>query len=493
VGQDLTAYLENESPVEERLIYSESLLPTLYDCSSLLGLTGDRWKYIQSSAPEMYDLDKDPGETKNRIEPEAKRARVFQEELKLILTEQARTTASRSKESMNQETRQKLESLGYVASSSVREDFEFDTNKDIPSDWLNTHQNLLLFSTFKKAGLFDQAKEAALKVTEEKPVYIPAYFYLAETQYNLGMYPEAISAGNKFLEKIGKSSERGENKLFLEVALKYLGIAYNILGLSYSSLQEYDKAFQQFEKALEKADDSESAKILNNIGIVYRSQGKLDKALDYFTKGLEFDPHSVESYYNSGIVQEQKKEYQKALSAFKKAHELKPDLIQAKTKYEQMQKILSQRAQVRKTVAQDESDLEKSPDSTKLLNRLAGSHLFLGNRDKAIAYWEKCLLTKPDNPDVLNNLAFIYAEKKVSHTFDSDKALDYAKKACNLTKHQNPNFLDTLASVHAARGEFDQAVDIAQQAMNIAISSNQLTLAESIQKNIEHYQNKSLP
>jgi serine/threonine-protein kinase len=119
--------------------------------------------------------------------------------------------------------------------------------------------------------------------------------------------------------------------------------------------------------------------------------------------------------------------------------------------------------------------------------------LFLGDVSKAVHYWERALAVESENASILNNLAYVYNQQTPLQTHDLNKALEYAQKACELTQYQNPNFLDTLASVHAARGEFDQAVDIAQQALNIAISSNQTPLAESIEKNIEHYQNKSLP
>lgn len=39
-----------------------------YGCSSLLGLETGKWKYIQASRPELYDLSEDPGESKNLVE-----------------------------------------------------------------------------------------------------------------------------------------------------------------------------------------------------------------------------------------------------------------------------------------------------------------------------------------------------------------------------------------------------------------------------------------
>jgi tetratricopeptide (TPR) repeat protein len=189
----------------------------------------------------------------------------------------------------------------------------------------------------------------------------------------------------------------------------------------------------------------------------------------------------------------QKGDFDDAMAAFEKAMELKPEWDFPKQQLQQTRQMLTQRAQVQQAIAQLESELENTPDRTDLLDRLGGSYLFLGDRDKAVGYWEQCLLIKPDNPDVLNNLAFLYADKNHVQTYDLGKALEYAQTSCKLSKYQNPNFLDTLALIQATRGDFEQAIEISEQALDLALSSNQSALAESIQKSIEQYQKRELP
>ncbi|MHC5018472.1 MAG: sulfatase [Planctomycetota bacterium] len=55
-GKDLSPYLWRETPEsEDRYIYSESLIATKYNASPLLAVTGNRFKYIQTARPELYD------------------------------------------------------------------------------------------------------------------------------------------------------------------------------------------------------------------------------------------------------------------------------------------------------------------------------------------------------------------------------------------------------------------------------------------------------
>ena len=50
----------NASP--SRRLYCESLTPTKYDANALFGVVTDRWKFIQTTRPELYDLAADPAE-----------------------------------------------------------------------------------------------------------------------------------------------------------------------------------------------------------------------------------------------------------------------------------------------------------------------------------------------------------------------------------------------------------------------------------------------
>ncbi|HTK83399.1 MAG TPA: DUF1028 domain-containing protein [Bacteroidota bacterium] len=68
------------------------------------------------------------------------------------------------------------------------------------------------------------------------------------------------------------------------------------------------------------------------------------------------------------------------------------------------------------------------------------------------------LREKPDDPDVLNSIAWTLASNEI----DNVRALDLAKRAVRL-KPDDLNFLDTLAECHFHLGHFDEAIAIESQ------------------------------
>lgn len=94
-GVDLSSNVRGEQPPEsDRHLYCESLTPTSYDANPLLGVVTDRWKYIRTTRSELYDLHRDPGETRNRFAEEPHRARILEDHLQQILEHAVREEAS---------------------------------------------------------------------------------------------------------------------------------------------------------------------------------------------------------------------------------------------------------------------------------------------------------------------------------------------------------------------------------------------------------------
>ena len=111
-----------------------------------------------------------------------------------------------------------------------------------------------------------------------------------------------------------------------------------------------------------------------------------------------------------------------------------------------------------------------------------------GEIDDAIFHWIKSLELKPEQPILLNDVAWIMATHNNKDSYNPDKAIHYALLACKYTNNQNAVFLNTLASTYAANDQFDNAIETAQQAIELATSLNQLRLAQQIKKSLRQYQ-----
>ena len=95
--------------------FAESLVPLLhYGWSDLRSVRDGRWKYILAPRPELYDLDRDPGELHNLIDAEPARARAMNAGIKERLqTEQKAVRTGPG--SVPPELLEKLGALGYVS------------------------------------------------------------------------------------------------------------------------------------------------------------------------------------------------------------------------------------------------------------------------------------------------------------------------------------------------------------------------------------------
>jgi len=110
-------------------------------------------------------------------------------------------------------------------------------------------------------------------------------------------------------------------------------------------------------------------------------------------------------------------------------------------------------------------ELEKSPDDPNLYQTLGDIYYNAKNYNGVKQAYEKSLDLKPDNPHVLNNLAWLYATCDDVRFRDPERALSLAKEAAKLLKA--PHILDTLAESYFVNGKFEEAVDAELRALEI--------------------------
>ncbi|MGD8286415.1 MAG: M48 family metalloprotease [Desulfobacterales bacterium] len=111
-------------------------------------------------------------------------------------------------------------------------------------------------------------------------------------------------------------------------------------------------------------------------------------------------------------------------------------------------------------------ELEESPKNPNLYSLLGdiyyNSKNYAGVRDA----YETSLALKPENAQVLNNLAWLYATCEEASLRDPQRALALAKLAIRL--EQSPHIWDTLAESYFTNGMYHDAVDASQHALGLA-------------------------
>jgi len=170
-GEDLSYYFGGgKLSHRDRHLYCESLTPRQYNGEPLRGLVTNRYKYIQTVRPELYDLVDDHRERDNVIKDQPQTAENLRKNLMRILGSTIPASTD-SKIDLNEQALKRLQSLGYVAGTVNKKDFELNQVGDDPKDLIdfhNSYQELINLIFMKQYG---QAKKLAQQLISQRPQF----------------------------------------------------------------------------------------------------------------------------------------------------------------------------------------------------------------------------------------------------------------------------------------------------------------------------------
>ena len=321
-GEDLSCFFTTSNIDKRRYIYCESLYPQRYGGNSLLGVVTNQWKYIQTTRPELYDLDKDTDETKNLVYLQPKQAHILKERLRLILDEQYQEGQKNNNSTFDPERRKRLESLGYVVSGTIQKDFRFDQSRTDPKNLIYLHEQNRRLKIFLTRKQYKRAKALCTKLLAERPKEVYLHYKLGEIAFALGDMEEAITHLTKALEIQPLKAD-----------------TYNNLGVALREAGKVDEAIVSFKEALAIKPDYYKAH--DNLGTVLASMGKMDEAVKHFREALRINANDADTHYNLAITFERLGRLDEATAHYRQALQLNPNHKPARKR---LQKALADEA-----------------------------------------------------------------------------------------------------------------------------------------------------
>ena len=193
------------APLDDEPTFAESLTPLIhYGWSDLRAIRDGRWKYILAPRPELYDLDRDPGERQNLIEQEPARARAYRAGIEQRLRkEQAAVRDPGSVASVPPDLLEKLGALGYVSSGGPSTGKASGAD---PKDKIDEYQTL---NTLMREGLIN-LREARYAASLERFGGLfdrgidsfEAHYYAARALTGLKRWREAAAHYERALQKL---------------------------------------------------------------------------------------------------------------------------------------------------------------------------------------------------------------------------------------------------------------------------------------------------
>jgi arylsulfatase A-like enzyme/Tfp pilus assembly protein PilF len=337
-GISLIPVIQGKVDDPDLVLYCESFYPKFsHNWSPLEGLRTQKWKYIEAPVKELYRVDKDPQEKTNVFEKKQGEAKKLASKLSGVKNS---ITSSLAKEdaqrvSLDKETREKLQSLGYIFTPTGSEEKEKYPDPKKMIDALEYIDNALEY--FGK-GEYQKALEQFQRVLERHPRDVDTHNGLGHTYAAMGNVEKSIESFEKALEfgckdlrvyiKLGdlymKSGRDQEWAAILREALEVnpeCKEAYINLSRYHFQKNQMNQALEQLQKVLEI--DPRNVTAHNHLAVIYLRQRRYDQATSACRTALNEDPNNVTSLLTLGSTFMYQQRYEDALGALQKALEIK--------------------------------------------------------------------------------------------------------------------------------------------------------------------------
>lgn len=166
-------------------------------------------------------------------------------------------------------------------------------------------------------------------------------------------------------------------------------------------------------------------------------------------------PKSASGYLLEGDVHMQAKAAAEAAAAYQRANAVEPSSVGMISRHRTLV-VDGKRSQAD---AEVEKWLGNNPNEIPTRTYLAEQGLQNQQFAKAAGYYEALAKLQPNNPLLLNNLAYCYQQLK------SPKARETAEAALKLAPN-NPEIMDTLAMIHVDGADLPKALELLKRALD---------------------------
>src|SRR5208282_4569624 len=255
LGTSYTGLAENEAgnPRAQDPAYSETFYPfSSFGWSPLHALESERFHFIESPQPELYDLDADPGETKNIAAQQPATVAVLREKMQALLAHNPFTRQDAGPGNLSPDAQEKLRALGYFGFRAAVSPEALKQGLADPKDKLWEFNSILKATDALQRGEDDRAEALLNEVQQKDPnIYVIPFM-------------------------LGESALRRQN---------WAGAA--------TLLQRCLELNPNFDNAM------------TGLALALAKLGRVDEARAWLQKAIQSNPENYRAWYQVGLLDEQ--------------------------------------------------------------------------------------------------------------------------------------------------------------------------------------------
>lgn len=220
-----------------------------------------------------------------------------------------------------------------------------------------------------------------------------------------------------------------------------------------------------------------AADAYNDLGVCLAQQGKISEATTNFTAAVTYNPDNSDAQLNLGQALSMQRNYPGAEVHFLAILKADPANVAAHKKFAD---TLAQEGRFPEAINQLRLaiifELKSKPD-VEARDQLATLLRQTGQLRQAMALWREAVALQPQQPEVLNNMAWVLATCSDDTIRDGAEAVRCAEQSCSLTGYKQSLNISTLAAAYAEAGRFPEAIKTAQTALQMQTESGQTQFA----------------
>lgn len=369
-GRSLLA-LASGAAGEKVATYFESLSASINrGWAPLYGIVRGSLKYVDLPIPELYDLEADPGESRNVADARPADFRELQNLLTAFRKDDRRTNAARESAA----TREALRSLGYVAGTAAAK--EHYSEADDPKRLIEIDRQIDEVVSRYQQGDLPGAIALGEAVVKRRPDMPLSLVHLAFLYNETGDHNRASATITR--------------------ALTLNPAAQDVAALAGAYLTEAgrpEEAVRRLEPYVRDADPD--VDVLVAYGVALASAGRSRDALDVFTRARSVDPSNGLPLVDAGTVYLMNGDRERASAAFSDALRVDPSLARA---HNGLGVIAAERRDSVAALEHWRRAADLDPRDYRTLFNIGNLLVQLGRATEARPYWERYLATAP--PDV---------------------------------------------------------------------------------------------
>ncbi len=258
-------------------------------------------------------------------------------------------------------------------------------------------------------------------------------------------------------------------------------MAHDNLGVDLFHQGRIEEALAHYREALRINPAADTAHY--NLGNALLQQGRAADAIAEYAAALKINPAYAEACNNLGNGLFQQGRTAEALGWYARAAQLNPAYAEARNN---LGNALFKEGRAQEAIEAYGEALRIDPGYANAHYNLGVVLGHEGRNAEAIAQFKEALDLQPDDPAIQYKLAWVLATAPERSLRDGARALQLATQASRSSGGRDPNILRALAAAYAQEGQFANAVETAQRALELA--GGNAALAGELGREIKLYE-----